>query len=90
MKKISVYQTSDGKTFNAKGEATLHEAKIEARNFILAEYDAIFKAAPETKRLLIPLIEEPQFFIDALSKVAKLQKQQTKASEAAPTMKLAA
>lgn len=46
MKKITSYQTTDGKTYTDKKAAHLHEIMLTAKAKIIADWEAIFAVAP--------------------------------------------
>jgi hypothetical protein len=83
MKRITTYQTQDGQTFTDKLAAKIHETELEVERQINAEYEPIFRAAPDVKRLVTAMLAYPQFFIDALEPLAKAHaKSRAKAQQA--------
>lgn len=74
MKRISLFETSDGQTFQDRDDARLHEAKIAFHQEINTHFFPIMKAAPESSRFLLAMAEEPEIFLSALTTYAKLHK----------------
>lgn len=82
MKQITSFQTADGKLFADKSSAAIHEASLNLYARITAEYEPLFKAAPDSRRLMDAMTAEPQFFIEALTAYAKvLRKNQPTTTE---------
>jgi hypothetical protein len=89
MKRITQYQTSDGKVFTDKGEAGLHEATIAFMKAMKTEYAPTFTAAPECSRLLACLAAEPNVamaFLEQLQKAYRKMERKTQPAPEKPTV----
>jgi hypothetical protein len=85
-----MYQTTDGKTHTDKAAAKQHQATLDARAALEAEYEPIFKAAPDARRLMIAMLDEPATAAAILTSLAKALKKAEPAPAAQPTIGLAA
>lgn len=74
MKRISLFETTDGQKFADKDAAKLHEGKITFEKQIKEQFWPIIKAAPDSQRILIAMMEEPEVFLTALTTYSKLRK----------------